>query len=87
MTIVMVSLQRMTANGCWWWDRSASRFQRGACGVELRNPVPVEGDRWSVPVNVPLRPGAYEARVNWRSFSFNGCGGAFAPMCVSFDVP
>jgi hypothetical protein len=81
---VRVSLRRMTSEGCWWWNRAEGGFARGACGVPIKNKVALDENReWRVKVNAEFVPGSYEAKVGWYR-TFGGCGGAFAPLCISF---
>lgn len=87
---VLVAIRRLAPDGCRWWDAGAGAFVRGPCGVPLDNRVQVREWTWRLPVGAPLEPGAYEVGVTWAAESYRDhysrCNGAFAPMCVSFDV-
>jgi hypothetical protein len=84
--VVVVSVRRMSAAGCWWWDERRAAFERGACLVPIGNEAEVEDGRWAIRLNAPLAPGRYQVSVYWRDFGGFECAGAFAPMCVEFDV-
>lgn len=84
-TRVLVSLRRITPNGCWWWDAGTERFERGACLSPRHNETEVADEHWSIRVDASLPSGHYQASVVWPNFKWS-CGGAFAPMCVEFEV-
>jgi hypothetical protein len=85
---IIVSIRRMTLQGCSWWKSRSERFVRGGCGVTIGNRLIGESSGWSLPVGATLEPGAYRVSVTWQDERFRSppCGGAFAPMCVWFDV-
>lgn len=84
---VRVFIRRMTSDGCWWWDSSKERFVRHVCGVMHANVVPVREARWSLPVDMKLKPGVYLVGADWRDGDGAiDCASAIEPKCVELDV-
>jgi hypothetical protein len=85
-TRVLVSVRRLTPDGCSWWGDRSERFVLGGCGVPIQNEVRVRDGEWRLRVDAALAPGAYEVAVAWPDRFLPRCVPASGPTCVRFDV-